>query len=229
MNLSQANRLADMALEMSEQPDLPRTLHQILASAQSSIACDAAGVLLVSDRGQAQTAAASDEVVRRADELQRAHAEGPTVPVRASSRTADSVVLVRNTQHDERFPQWGARVAALGFQAVLVIHLFTPVRTVGAVNLYGRARDAFGQAEVDLAQIFGRHASVALVSAQYGDSLRAAVESRHLIGQAQGILMERYQLDADGAFDVLRRYSQHKNIKLRVIAEQVVTSHRLPD
>jgi GAF domain-containing protein len=117
----------------------------------------------------------------------------------------------------------------LGFSSVLSIRLFTPVRRLGALNLYGRSTGAFSPADTELALIFGRHASVALTSAQNGDSLRAAVASRHLIGQAQGILMERYQVDADRAFDILRRYSQHQNIKLRVIAEQVITHHRLPD
>lgn len=230
MDLSQANRLAAMALEMSEQPDLTSTLNQILVSARDNLGCQAAGVLLVTDGDELQTAAATDDVVREADALQATCGEGPW---RASSTSTaaepEDALLIPDLAHDLQFPRWSRAVAALGFSSLLSIRLFTPVRRLGALNLYGHAADAFSPADAELALIFGRHASVALTSAQNGDSLRAAVASRHLIGQAQGILMERYQVDADRAFEVLRRYSQHQNIKLRVIAEKVINQQNLPD
>jgi GAF domain-containing protein len=231
MNLSQANRLAEMALDMTEQPDLAHTLDRILLNARSSIPCDAAGVVLISENGQVKTAVASPEALYRADELQDSFREGPW-PVAGSPcdyGPGGHAQLVSDTGRDDRFPLWTARLAELGFGAVLSIHLFSPLRTLGALNLCAYAPLGFDESDLELAEIFGRHASVALMSAQFRHSLRAAVDSRHVIGQAQGILMERYQVDADRAFEVLRRYSQHKNIKLRVIAEQVITEHRLPD
>ncbi|QWC83942.1 ANTAR domain-containing protein [Nocardioidaceae bacterium] len=73
-----------------------------------------------------------------------------------------------------------------------------------------------------MAKIYGAHASVALAAAREGEQLRAAVDSRHLIGLAQGILMERFDISVDRAFEVLRRYSQTRNVKLRQIAAEVV-------
>ena len=58
--------------------------------------------------------------------------------------------------------------------------------------------------------------------------LAQAVEARTLIGQAQGLLMERFAIDADQAFAVLRRYSQNNNVKLRIVADVLVTTRRLP-
>lgn len=231
MDLSQANRLAEMALDMTEQPDVASTLEHIMANARSSMSSEAAGVQLIGDGGAVETAAATSELVRRADELQVECGEGPCVTGSGSpgAQLAGDVVLISEARQDTRFPRWGPRVADLGFQAVLSVRLSTPVRTVGALNLYSRFPGAFSRAHTELAEIFGRHASIALMSAQYGDSLRAAVDSRHVIGQAQGILMERYQVDAHRAFEVLRRYSQTKNIKLRTIAEHVISHHRLPE
>ncbi len=79
-----------------------------------------------------------------------------------------------------------------------------------------------------MGQIFGGHASVALATARNEDSLRQAIDARHVIGQAQGILMERFDLNADQAFSVLRRYSQDKNLKLRAVAEEMIASRVLP-
>jgi len=60
------------------------------------------------------------------------------------------------------------------------------------------------------------------------DELRRAIDGRHMIGMAQGILMERFKLDADQSFSVLRRYSQDRNVKLREVANQLVESRTLP-
>ena len=69
---------------------------------------------------------------------------------------------------------------------------------------------------------------MALATARNEDSLRQAIDARHVIGQAQGILMERFDLNADQAFSVLRRYSQDRNLKLRAVAEEMIASRELP-
>ena len=70
--------------------------------------------------------------------------------------------------------------------------------------------------------------SSVLARAQHEQTLWEAIDSRHQIGQAQGILMERYNLSADQAFAVLRRYSQEQNRKLREVANEVVSTRHLP-
>jgi AmiR/NasT family two-component response regulator len=79
-----------------------------------------------------------------------------------------------------------------------------------------------------MAHVFAQHASVALATAKREEGLRVAIDTRHLIGQAQGILMERFGLTADKAFSVLRRYSQDHNVKLRDLAEELVNTRELP-
>jgi AmiR/NasT family two-component response regulator len=54
-------------------------------------------------------------------------------------------------------------------------------------------------------------------------TLRRALESRDVIGQAKGILMERRGIDEDEAFDVLRTASQALNVKLARVAETLAS------
>lgn len=54
--------------------------------------------------------------------------------------------------------------------------------------------------------------------------LRRWLESEPIIEQAKGILMARYLIDADTAFQVLRRWSNHHNLKVRAISQQLTTA-----
>lgn len=96
------------------------------------------------------------------------------------------------------------------------------------MNLYSRRTAYFHPDDLGVGEVFSAQAAVALAGARERDSLLKAVDARHLIGQAQGILMERYQIDAEKAFTVLRRYSSHMNRKLRLVAEDVVANRQLP-
>jgi len=111
---------------------------------------------------------------------------------------------------------------------VLSVRLFTSATTVGALNLFDPEPCRFDADDVAVAHVLARHAAVALASTRQVEHLELAVDARKLIGQAQGILMERFDLDADRAFAVLRRYSQHHNIKLRAVAQRLVETRQLP-
>ena len=109
-------------------------------------------------------------------------------------------------------------------------------RILGALNLYSRRVDAFDESDMATALLFSTHAAIALSHAQTraGDveltrQLREAIESRDVIGQAKGILMERERVDADAAFDMLRRASQRLNVKLRDVAGRVVHARDADD
>ncbi len=75
---------------------------------------------------------------------------------------------------------------------------------------------------------FATHVAVALSGALETESLRTALASRTVIGQATGIVMERFDLAPDLAFGVLSRLSQEKNRKIRDLAEELVRTRKLP-
>lgn len=99
----------------------------------------------------------------------------------------------------------------------------------GAINIYSDASGGFhDRASVDLARSYAAHAAHALASARLEMELRAAIGSRHVIGMAQGILIERFGLTQDSSFELLRRLSSSHETKVRDVAEELVRSGRLP-
>jgi GAF domain-containing protein len=131
---------------------------------------------------------------------------------------------------EARWPTWGPRVVSeLGVRSMLCIQLFTSNDHVGALNLYSRQVRAFDDIGDRLeAQALAAHVAVALVAAQEIEQLSEAVGTRTVIGQAEGILMERFDIGASQAFEVLKRVSSHSNVKLHAVAVELVLTRNLP-
>ena len=97
------------------------------------------------------------------------------------------------------------------------------------MTLYGRDPCAFGPPDIERAQILGAHVSVVAAHSRMEQNLWKAIDGRNRIGQAQGILMERYQLTPEQSFALLRRYSQALNVKLAILAQQLIETGVLAD
>jgi GAF domain-containing protein len=213
---------AGMAHEMSQPRDLEGTLQSVLEQARRTGLGDAVGILMVEGRS-ITAAAASQPSVTTADLLQLESGEGTGVEaiMRCRGFVSDDLGL------DAEWMTWGPQVARLGLRSVLSVRL-AHGDTLGALSFYAHEPMAFRPEDLALAEVFAAHASVAVAMARQRDSLQKAINARHLIGQAQGILMVRFDIDAEQAFDVLRRYSSHGNQKLRQIAAEVVRLRGLP-
>ena len=216
--------LAEAARTVADNPEVQQALQSVVDLAMTSCNCQGASVTLVRADGGAETTATSDPLVEQADDLQYAYDEGPCL--RAAEQ--GGAYLIVDTAADPRWPKWGPAVAKLGLRSVLSIHLFTDHRVLGALNLYYDSRDDFSEDEVEVAKVVAAHASVALAKIRSERDLWRAIDSRHLIGQAQGMLMERFKLTPETAFSVLRRYSQQHNIKLHEVAGALIRTGRLP-
>ena len=220
---------ADLALafaqlaERLQGTDFEMTLQEALRSAIDCASASMGGVMLVR-KGQVESAAVTDELVARADQLQREYGEGPCLEAIDERDT----FVITDTRTDERWPNWCRAVDELGIRSVLSIRLQTPTGTMGALNLYGVEPNSFTDDDAVVGTILGTHAAAALAADKERDELRRAIDGRHMIGMAHGILMERFKLDADQSFSVLRRYSQDRNVKLREVANQLVESRTLP-
>lgn len=226
-DLTDEGYFADMALALHAEPTAARTVDRIAEYAKAGMRCDDAGILLVHSRRRVETAAATSDSAVRAHTLQTELDEGPCLDALTEG---ESHYLIVDAATDERWPRWGKTVAAeLGFHSAISIRLETRARRYGSLNLYGSTPGMFGVDDVAVASIFGRHASIALATSQETDGLQRAMDARKVIGIAMGVLMERYGIDPDRAFDVLQRYSQTHNIKLREVAQQVADRRALPD
>ena len=205
--------------------DLQQAMQAVVDLAVGSNTAPMASVTLVKDRYSLETAARSDEIVGRADQLQYELEEGPCL----AAAEDGGVWLIPDTASDRRFPRWSPAVADLGLRSVMSIHLFTQRQVLGALNLYYPQSQEFGSDDVEEAKVVAAHASVALARLRGQLDLWRAIDSRHLVGQAQGILIERFGLTSEKAFEVLRRYSQQQNMKLRDIAATLIETGALPD
>ncbi|WP_229054689.1 GAF and ANTAR domain-containing protein [Aeromicrobium sp. Leaf350] len=218
--------VARLVTDIVEADTEQSTVEQVVASAVAMLEVVGGGVTFLQGGGTPPVSiGASDHRVERADLLQHQLGEGPCLEASIASRIVWSVDL----RHDERWPTWGPLAADLGLGSILSVEMHSKERRIGALNLYGAHAHEFGNDDRDLAQLLGRQASAAVLRLRTEHNLQEALTSRTLIGQAQGILMERFGVDADRAFQVLQRYSQDRNVKLRDVAERLVATYPAGD
>jgi GAF domain-containing protein len=212
----------DLMREHEEKPTLQRITERAVEVVP---AVDFVGLSTRRRRGRVETEASTSPTALLCDQLQYEIGEGPCL----EAIWDNDAYLAANIGTDTRWPKWGPRVAQEGVGSVLSIRLATETETLGALNMYAEQTNAFAAEDVDLALVYAAHATNAMSAARLITGLEIAVHSRHLIGVAQGIIMQQYDLTMDNSFEVLRRYSSHANIKLRELARYVVEHHRLPE
>ena len=218
-------QLAEAVRSMHEKTDTQEMLDEAVAVAIEIIeGCDLAGMSIVNPRG-IDTPAGSGDVLRRLDALQFELKEGPCFD---ALRTHE-IVLARDLATDARWPSWGPHVAKeIGVGSIISYRLFTAEDTLGAMNLYSRRTDAFDTDDIHNGGALAAHVAVALAESQNVTHLETAINVRTFIGRAEGILMERFDLSPAQAFAVLRRVSQHRNIKLNHVAAELVRTRQTP-
>ncbi len=213
---------------------LAETIARVVEMAVETIeGCDVAGLLLVEGDALA-TPVHTDRAVADLDELQRLSGQGPCLDAVAERR----IVYVDDLADLADGGPWAlfARQATgEGLRSALALPLTTN-GSLGSLNLYGRCPAAFGVIDRAKAVLLSTLAGLALTSAHAHEDevnlnahLHDALTTREVIGQAQGILMERERITADHAFDVLRRASQHLNRKLRDVAQDLVDTGVRPE
>jgi GAF domain-containing protein len=211
--------LSRLLAQIAEAPGVDGSIDQIVAFTAQTFDTDHAGVTLIRDRGRRfETAGPTSPVVREADELQDRLRQGPCVDAAVESRS----VVSHDVARDPRWPAWGPRVARLGLASVLSSELHAGGTRIGALNVYAGRDRQFTHEDVEVGRLLAQHASVALKFVEQIDGLNVALDSRTLIGQAQGMLMERYGIDAEGAFAAMKRVSQDENVRLVTVAKSIV-------
>ena len=215
-----------LAQALAAAPDEDARLRTAVDSAVTLVrTCDHAGIT-INDKGGLITRCSSDDLVRRANELQRELGEGPCLDVMRDQDTLVSPDLLR----ERRWPRWAPRVhEELGVGSMMSVLVYTDTQSYGALSLYGRSGHRFDSDDVAVAQALAGDLAVIMSAGREIDQLGLALHNRTLIGQAQGILMERLRIDADRSFDYLRRVSSHTNRKLVDLAEEIARTGRLPD
>lgn len=215
----------ELAEQLAARATMRDTVAEVVDQARKHLGADSACVTLLHRGREWETVGSSDETVAEADAWQQQLGEGPCI----EAAWRQQVLTVSDLTADGRWPRWSPRAIELGIASILAVEMHTDRARLGALNLYWSSPREFEEDEVATARLFARHSAVALAASRARDTLLIAMDARTLTGQAQGVLMTCYGVDADRAFAVLQRLSQDNNVKLRVIAEEVVRLRSLPD
>jgi len=217
--------MSRVARELQEDHgNVEATLQAITRAAAYTVpGTDECGVSYVIRRKDVEPRAWTSELPRTLDALQGQLHQGPCLDAIWDQR----VVSVPDVADEGRWPEFAREAAASGVGSLLCFQLFVEGDNLGALNLYSRRAGAFGAESQDVGLLFAAHAAVALAGAEHESNLRAGMDHRDLIGQAKGILMERYRLTAVQAFDLLVRTSSLTNRKLRDVADELASTGSL--
>lgn len=199
--------------------DLDHTLERITAAAVELLPdVELASISIRHGDGTLDTVAPTDRLLCDIDLAQYELREGPCYE--AAEQAVH--VIAPNLAGDERFPRYAEVAVAAGIRAQAGLRLFEHRQAHGALNLYSRHVGAFSDM-AQLRDLFAHQSAMAIDYAHEIEDLRAALKTRSLIGQAIGIVMERYNLTPERAFAFLTRLSSHRNVKMRQLAQELVT------
>ncbi|MBV8690947.1 MAG: GAF and ANTAR domain-containing protein [Actinobacteria bacterium] len=205
--------------------DVVQAAHQVVAG------CDSASFTAVRD-GVLVTIGATDETARLIDELQYRAGEGPAIEAVATM----AIVQTKDLATESRWPGFRRNLEATPVCGLFSVGVANELRgtTLGCLNLYTHRPGGFQAEDEEAAMLLAAHLGAVLALAARADDadarvgqLSEALDSRDVIGQAKGILMERKRLTADQAFDVLVRASQALNRKLRDVADDFTSTGAL--
>jgi GAF domain-containing protein len=215
--------VADLAAGLSDAPSLDELLEQALGLAVDIVpGCEQAGISLARN-GAIDTPASLGTLASVCDRLQERLGDGPCITALLESE----VIRIDDVATDDRWADFSAGASAAGLGSMLACRLATQRDRLGALNMYATVPNAFDEDSVALALGYAVHVGLALSALDREANLRRALQSREVIGQAMGILMERHRITASQAFDVMVHASQSTNIKLRAVAEELVQTGAL--
>ena len=177
-----------------------------------------ADVLIITGGKDYESMAATSSLVEVLDAAQKRYGEGPCV----NAARGETVVRCDDLQNDARWPLFAKAAVAQGVRSMISFQLFTHDDRVAALNVAGAEPNCFGPEAEALGAMLATHCAIALIADGKQLEFKSALASRDLIGQAKGIIMERFDVDAVRAFELLRQLSQGSNTKLSVVAAGIV-------
>lgn len=217
--------LSDLVAELRDQSGEVATLDLVLKRVVEMIPDADFVSVTIRRRSKTETLASTDPRADRADAAQYELDEGPCL----KAAIEDQWFRSGDVEHDTRWPQWGPVAAREGVGSILAVPLLLDGALAGAINMYCTKIGGFEDGgEIEFAALYAVHVAQVVASDRQVTGLQTALQSRHTIGAAQGILMERYGLTLDESFALLRRYSSTTNTKLNELAATIVETRELP-
>lgn len=224
------NRRSGLLLEVGElvqalqqhSIDVDSVLTELTESAPHSIpGAQYAGITIATRNGKVRTAAATGHYPMLLDEIQQRHGEGPCL----SAAWEHHTIRINDLAREQRWPSYCRdAVEETPIRSIMSFQLFADHHTMGALNVYAEQPDVFDDEAVEMGLIMATHTALAWNLVRRDEQFRSALASRDIIGQAKGMIMERFKIDAVQAFELLKRLSQSSNTPLVSVARQLVES-----
>jgi len=209
--------------ELTQKAARPTEIDAILQSATATAVelipgVDCADVLLISGPDLFRSMAATAQLAIDLDGVQQRFREGPCL----DAAVGHSVILCNDLREDSRWPQFAKSAIAAGVHAMLSLQLYTHNGRMGALNLFGFIPDVFTAEAEAMGAMLATHVANAFIAQDTELQFKSALNSRDIIGQAKGMIVERFGVDALHAFDVLTKASQQSNIPVADVAAEIV-------
>ncbi|WP_205873639.1 GAF and ANTAR domain-containing protein [Mycobacterium camsae] len=223
------HRIADLARSLHDSPPAAADTVAQRVVEYAVYAVDAAqyaGITLVTPSSEVQTPASTHHYPRLLDEIQDRHKQGPCFVAAWHQHT----IRITDLSGDNRWPRYQRdALAAAPVRSIVSFRLFASEHTMGALNLYADEPGAFDEAAEEIGYVLATHAALAWDTVRREDNFLSALASRDVIGQAKGILMARFNINAIQAFELLKRLSQERNMKLVDVAHQITRATNIGD
>nr|WP_090275657.1 GAF and ANTAR domain-containing protein [Mycolicibacterium komanii]CRL68694.1 response regulator with putative antiterminator output domain protein [Mycolicibacterium komanii] len=223
MTQPRTHELAERMAELARASAAPRMVDDVIKDVTAT-ACelipgaDAVGVLMIGKGGTFESLAGTSDLPHTLDEIQMQFGEGPCVEA-----ALDELILrTDDFRTEDRWPLYAAAAVDHGVLSGLSIKLYTAERTAGALNMFSTKARAFNAEDEVIGTVLAAHAAAAILASRQGEQLQSAMATRDRIGQAKGIIMERYGVDEVRAFEMLKQLSQDSNVKLADVAQRVI-------
>jgi GAF domain-containing protein len=219
-------RIAEVARSLQGETGSEATLELAVKLAVDVVdAAEDATITLIQRGRVVETQASTSERASQVDRIQHEVGDGPGL----SAVWDVECVSCSDVAIDPRWGDWGPRTAReTGIGSVLCFRMFSESQRLGVLNLYSSRPNAFTPVHVEDGSAFAVIVAIAISEARSNENKDVALDTRALIGQATGIVMERYDVDAVRAMALLKRISQESNVKMRDVAAELIRTRSLP-
>lgn len=214
-----AHVLSELARDLHHADDPDDVLREVVQAAMDLVlGAEAGSVTALVGGKRVVHKAESGTLPAQVDAVMSQFDEGPCLDALLQHR----IIRVDDMRREVRWPRFAPRAAELGALSVLAFPMFVKDDSLSALNLYASEPDAFTDESEHVGRLLAAHAAIAYSGAQREENLLAAIETRDLIGQGVGLLMERYSISSNRSFDTLVRFSRQTNRKLRDVAAELI-------
>lgn len=193
-------------------------LSRVTAAAVELIPGASCADVLIIENGNFRSVASTSEIPSTLDNAQKMYSEGPCL----DAIVADSVIRASDFRTETRWPTFREAAVDNGVHSALSYQLYATGTGRAALNIFGNEPDAFDIEAEQIGTMLATHAAQVLRASDKKQQFDSALASRDLIGQAKGMIMERFAIDAVQAFELMAKLSQESNLPVRELARDIV-------